>query len=447
MTGMQLEIRQLHPLFVGEISDLDAGHPITPAAVRAISDAIDLYAVRVLRNQKLDDDRQLAFARHFGKIEAPRSSREGTKPRLRPEMSDISNLDENQQLRAADDPRRFDQLGRFAGGLGCIAREQQSRGREPRCSARHRLFVWPNWFHRVAVWRTRSSASGRAARGAPPSGLRAQDPLPRRAHFAHRRPAHSRGPPVAARPDRIRHPAPIWLQPCLAQRRSCDLGQSLHDASRPAVRRERTARPAPGDNARRGVDTGPNRLRVNPMSSQITLEMLKGAGIEDFPVVDLEDYLRGKPGALDRVARQLRDALEHIGFLIVVNHGVAAELIDGIVEQARRFHAMPLVEKIKIETKRGADSGFTGYLPSGEYVIKTSELNNNDKPDLNAAFFMDQERSLDDPEVMAGKLFRAPNKCPQNLPGFREFLLRYWDALEGFSRRMLPTFAAALELP
>jgi len=175
--------------------------------------------------------------------------------------------------------------------------------------------------------------------------------------------------------------------------------------------------------------------------------MLKGAGIEDFPVVDLEDYLRGKPGALDRVARQLRDALEHIGFLIVVNHGVAAELIDGIVEQARRFHAMPLVEKIKIETKRGADSGFTGYLPSGEYVIKTSELNNNDKPDLNAAFFMDQERSLDDPEVMAGKLFRAPNKWPQNLPGFREFLLRYWDALEGFSRRLLPTFAAALELP
>jgi isopenicillin N synthase-like dioxygenase len=183
------------------------------------------------------------------------------------------------------------------------------------------------------------------------------------------------------------------------------------------------------------------------MSSQITLEMLKGAGTEDFPVVDLEDYLRGKPGALDRVARQLRDALEHIGFLIVVNHGVAAELIDGIVEQARRFHAMPLVEKIKIETKRGAGSGFTGYLPSGEYVIKTSELNNNDKPDVNAAFFMDRERSLDDPEVMAGKLFRAPNEWPQNLPGFREFLLRYWDALEGFSRRLLPTFAAALELP
>jgi alpha-ketoglutarate-dependent 2,4-dichlorophenoxyacetate dioxygenase len=33
------------------------------------------------------------------------------KRRLRPEISDISNLDENARLRSADDPRRFDQLG------------------------------------------------------------------------------------------------------------------------------------------------------------------------------------------------------------------------------------------------------------------------------------------------------------------------------------------------
>lgn len=183
------------------------------------------------------------------------------------------------------------------------------------------------------------------------------------------------------------------------------------------------------------------------MPSQITVEMLKDARTEEFPVIDLSDYFRGAPGALDSVARQLRYALENIGFLIVVNHGVDAELIDGIVEQARRFHAMPLAEKVKLETKRGGLSGFTGYLPSGEYVIKTSELNENDKPDLNAAFFMDRERSPNDPEVLAGKLFRARNKWPENLPGFREFLLRYWNALEGFSKGLLPVFAIALELP
>src|SRR5919198_3581433 len=62
-------------------------------------------------HRQFDDKRQLAFARQFGEIEAPRSARPGTKRRLRPEISDISNLDENHRLRTAEDPRRFDQLG------------------------------------------------------------------------------------------------------------------------------------------------------------------------------------------------------------------------------------------------------------------------------------------------------------------------------------------------
>jgi alpha-ketoglutarate-dependent 2,4-dichlorophenoxyacetate dioxygenase len=108
---METRVHQLHPLFVGEVSGIDAGLPLAAAAVRAVSDAIDRYAVLVLRDQELDDERQLSFARHFGEIEAPRSARAETKRRLRPEVSDISNLDENHRLRAADDPRRFDQLG------------------------------------------------------------------------------------------------------------------------------------------------------------------------------------------------------------------------------------------------------------------------------------------------------------------------------------------------
>jgi alpha-ketoglutarate-dependent 2,4-dichlorophenoxyacetate dioxygenase len=111
MTGMQLTVRQLHPLFVGEISGVDAGPYLAPPITRAIGDAIDRYAVLVLRDQELDDDRQLAFARLFGEIEAPRSARPGIKRRLRPEISDISNPDEDHRLRTADDPRRFDQLG------------------------------------------------------------------------------------------------------------------------------------------------------------------------------------------------------------------------------------------------------------------------------------------------------------------------------------------------
>jgi isopenicillin N synthase-like dioxygenase len=183
------------------------------------------------------------------------------------------------------------------------------------------------------------------------------------------------------------------------------------------------------------------------MTAPITLDMLRSATSEDFPVIDLGAYVRGEAGALAEVGARLRDALENIGFLIVVGHGVRAELTDGIVEQTTRFHALPISEKLKLATGRGQGSGFTGYLPSGAYSVKTSEVNDNDQPDLNEAFFMDRERAPDDPEVLAGKLFREPNKWPQHLPGFRDFLLRYWDAMEGFSQKLLPVFATALDLP
>ena len=182
------------------------------------------------------------------------------------------------------------------------------------------------------------------------------------------------------------------------------------------------------------------------MAAAITLDQLQSAPSEGFPAIDLGPCLAGTPGGLDRAAAELRDALENVGFLLVVNHGIAPELLSGVEEAARRFHDLPMDEKMRLATGRGSGSGFTGYLPSAGYTIRTSEVNDNTRPDLNEAWFMDRERAADDPEIVAGKLFRELNKWPADLPGFREFMLRYWDALEGFSRRLLPVFAVALDL-
>jgi alpha-ketoglutarate-dependent 2,4-dichlorophenoxyacetate dioxygenase len=108
---MDFDVQPLHPLFAAKLSGFDAARPLDEETVRAIRTLIDRHAVLVLPDQRLDDESQLAFARNFGEIEAPRSARAETRQRLRPEISDISNLDENHRLRATDDPRRFDQLG------------------------------------------------------------------------------------------------------------------------------------------------------------------------------------------------------------------------------------------------------------------------------------------------------------------------------------------------
>ncbi len=108
---MSLSVRPLHPRFVGEVGGVDIGRPLDTATVAALWQAIDRYAVLVFRGQMLDDERQMDFARQFGELELPRSGRADVKRRLQPEMSDISNLDEQGQLRRRDDARRFDQLG------------------------------------------------------------------------------------------------------------------------------------------------------------------------------------------------------------------------------------------------------------------------------------------------------------------------------------------------
>ena len=106
---MAIELRQLHPLFVGEVGGIDLGQPVDAAAVRAIWEAIDRYAVLVFHDQHLDDVRLRDFARNFGELEIGRMAARGGKRRLAlPEIGDISNLDEEGRLRERDDRRPHD---------------------------------------------------------------------------------------------------------------------------------------------------------------------------------------------------------------------------------------------------------------------------------------------------------------------------------------------------
>jgi isopenicillin N synthase-like dioxygenase len=175
---------------------------------------------------------------------------------------------------------------------------------------------------------------------------------------------------------------------------------------------------------------------------RLTREMLDDAVVDVFPVLDLGDYVRGVPGAREKLAVALREALENVGFFIVVNHGVAPEMVAGMFGWAEKFHAQPLEKKMRL----AMGDNFVGYLPANAYAIKTSDLNDNRKPELNEAFFLDRERSPDDPEVLAKKLFRELNKWPDDLPGFRESAIAYYQRLEAFSKSLLPIFATALGL-
>ena len=108
---MHLVVRPLHPLFAAELRGLDLDRDIDLETQQAIEHAMDEYAVCVVPEQKLDDERQIAFSRHYGPLENASAVKAQRKAgvigqRIRhPEIFDVSNLDENGNIMAANDDR------------------------------------------------------------------------------------------------------------------------------------------------------------------------------------------------------------------------------------------------------------------------------------------------------------------------------------------------------
>ena len=109
---MSVTIRQIHPMFVGEVSGIDLRQPLTPADVKAIDDGMDRYAVLVFHSQDITDEQQVAFSRNFGPLEEAVSDlRPVEERRISMQLNDISNLDQNSRIMARDDRRRLFGLG------------------------------------------------------------------------------------------------------------------------------------------------------------------------------------------------------------------------------------------------------------------------------------------------------------------------------------------------
>ena len=108
-----LSIRQIHPVFVGEVLGADLTRPLSPADVATLEAGMDRYAVLLVRDQDITDDQQMAFTLNFGAIESAPGGNI-TKPheyRLKKGMIDVSNLDKDGKPLERNDRRRMFNLG------------------------------------------------------------------------------------------------------------------------------------------------------------------------------------------------------------------------------------------------------------------------------------------------------------------------------------------------
>jgi alpha-ketoglutarate-dependent 2,4-dichlorophenoxyacetate dioxygenase len=109
---MPMTTLELHPGFAAEAAAQDLSTHLDDAAIAEIRAAIDAYPVLVFRDQHLTDAQLRDFAARFGPLEIGRSAARPGRRRLAiPQIGDISNLDEDNRVRALDDRRRLDSLG------------------------------------------------------------------------------------------------------------------------------------------------------------------------------------------------------------------------------------------------------------------------------------------------------------------------------------------------
>jgi isopenicillin N synthase-like dioxygenase len=169
------------------------------------------------------------------------------------------------------------------------------------------------------------------------------------------------------------------------------------------------------------------------------LEISRRADFSEIPVIDIGALGRADAAELE-VVKAIRDASMHVGFFYVTNHGIAPDETRGMFAACERFFSLPQVQRDKLYLINSPS--YRGYLPIG--VLGQ----NTERPrDLLESFNVGTELGPDDSDVRSGKPLHGGNQWPDDLPGFRDAIIRYYGLMDALMRRLLQGFALAAELP
>lgn len=156
----------------------------------------------------------------------------------------------------------------------------------------------------------------------------------------------------------------------------------------------------------------------------------------NLPTLSLADF-RGEPAKKQAFLADLRDALYSHGFFYLLNHGVAADLIDEVMTATKQFFALPMVEKLKIEMVNSPH--FRGYNRAGAEVTR-------EKQDWREQLDINTESAPYDmtPKTPLWRRLQGPNQWPEGQPGLRPILLAYQAEVTRVGVELLRAIAAAL---
>lgn len=154
---------------------------------------------------------------------------------------------------------------------------------------------------------------------------------------------------------------------------------------------------------------------------------------QTLPLVDIS----GLFSTCDKVRAQAASALDaasrEAGFLYITGHGVDPLVIERLKRSTEAYFAQPLAQKM--QNYIGLSSNHSGYVPEGEEQFAQGSVDHKEAYDV----------GFDYSASMGHKPMLGPNQWPA-LPGFREAIKAYYDAVFAVSLTLFRGFAIALGL-
>jgi isopenicillin N synthase-like dioxygenase len=145
--------------------------------------------------------------------------------------------------------------------------------------------------------------------------------------------------------------------------------------------------------------------------------------------------LKGYTQDFNAFAEALGGSFQRYGFAVVADHDLPASVVDGAIDRAQAFFALP--DEIKRRYHQPGTGGARGYTPFGVETAK-------DAGHFDLKEFWHTGRELPPGHPFAR--FMPPNLWPDEVPGFEAYMLQFFDSLDDLGVRLLRAIARYLGL-
>lgn len=163
-----------------------------------------------------------------------------------------------------------------------------------------------------------------------------------------------------------------------------------------------------------------------------------------IPAIDLQRFTDGDSEQRRQVADAVDKACREIGFLVIRNHGVTSETLEGARKAARAFFRLPREQKLAYVPP---DQRFRGYYGIGNTALSYSR-DEDSPPDLFERFTIGPFDFADDAYHQQFRdTFFPDNIWPDEPKAFQPAMQAYYRSMEKLAETLMTVFAVALDLP